>query len=306
MKITVLGCGAIGQLWLNALHRQGHDVQGWLRIPQVSCQINVTMLSGERCNLNLTANNAEHLAQSELLLVTLKAWQVSDALVTLLPRLRPDCTILLLHNGMGTWEELPPISQPLLLGVTTHAARRDVSTVVHIAAGVTHIGSLGRTTHREEEQSQLAETLHQALPDVAWHTHIAATCWLKLAANCVINPLTVQYQCTNGELQAYPERIATLCQEVALVMDREGFHTSSESLLLYVNQIIQNTAANTSSMRQDVLAQRHTEIDYITGYLLRRARAHGLALPENNRLFDYIKRKENEYDRLGSGLSGAW
>lgn len=59
-------------------------------------------------------------------------------------------------------------------------------------------------------------------------------------------------------------------------------------------------------MRQDVLAQRHTEIDYITGYLLRRARAHGLSLPENSRLFDYIKRKENEYDRLGSGLSGTW
>ncbi len=89
-------------------------------------------------------------------------------------------------------------------------------------------------------------------------------------------------------------------------MDREGFHTSTENLLLYVNQIIQNTAANTSSMRQDVLAQRHTEIDYITGYLLRRARAHGLSLPENSRLFDYIKRKENEYDRLGSGLSGTW
>ncbi|WP_033570209.1 2-dehydropantoate 2-reductase [Dickeya undicola] len=306
MKITVLGCGAIGQLWLNALHRQGHDVQGWRRIPQASCQINVTMLSGERCNLNLIANNAEHLAQSELLLVTLKAWQVSDAVSALLPRLRPDCTILLLHNGMGTWEELPAISQPLLLGVTTHAARRDPATVVHVAAGITHIGTLDRSVNREEELSQLAETLHQALPDVAWHNHITATCWLKLAANCVINPLTVLYQCTNGELQAYPEQIETLCQEVAQVMDREGFHTSSESLQLYVNQIIQNTAANTSSMRQDVLAQRHTEIDYITGYLLRRARAHGLSLPENSRLFDYIKRKESEYDRLGSGLSGTW
>ncbi len=31
MKITVLGCGALGQLWLTALFRQGHEVQGWLR-----------------------------------------------------------------------------------------------------------------------------------------------------------------------------------------------------------------------------------------------------------------------------------
>ncbi|PVF12189.1 hypothetical protein DBO95_18040, partial [Yersinia pestis] len=33
-EITVLGCGALGQLWLSMLHQQDHDVQGWLRVPQ--------------------------------------------------------------------------------------------------------------------------------------------------------------------------------------------------------------------------------------------------------------------------------
>ena len=51
-------------------------------------------------------------------------------------------------------------------------------------------------------------------------------------------------------------------------MDREGMHTSPENLLFYVHQVIESTAENTSSMLQDILAQRHTEIDYITGYLL--------------------------------------
>lgn len=32
MKITLIGCGAIGKLWLAALSQQGHDIQGWLRI----------------------------------------------------------------------------------------------------------------------------------------------------------------------------------------------------------------------------------------------------------------------------------
>ncbi len=26
MKVTVLGCGALGQLWLTALYKQGHEV----------------------------------------------------------------------------------------------------------------------------------------------------------------------------------------------------------------------------------------------------------------------------------------
>lgn len=49
-------------------------------------------------------------------------------------------------------------------------------------------------------------------------------------------------------------------------MEREGIHTSAENLLFYVEQVIESTAENISSMLQDVRAQRHTEIDYITGF----------------------------------------
>jgi len=41
---------------------------------------------------------------------------------------------------------------------------------------------------------------------------------------------------------------------------------------------------------------------------LRRARAQGISLPENTRLYDLIKRKESHYERerIGSGLPGTW
>ncbi|SUB28624.1 2-dehydropantoate 2-reductase [Yersinia pseudotuberculosis] len=89
-------------------------------------------------------------------------------------------------------------------------------------------------------------------------------------------------------------------------MEMEGYHTSTESLLSYVNNVIRSTADNTSSLLQDLRSQRHTEIDYITGYLLRRARSHGMALPENARLYELIKRKESDYERIGAGLPGSW
>lgn len=303
MKITVLGCGALGQVWLSALTRHGHDVQGWLRVPQPFCSVNVIDEEGMVYNHTLPANDPAHLAESELLLVTLKAWQVSGALIPLLPQLNPECTLLLLHNGMGAQDELPPNRLPILQGITTHAARRDGTLIHHVASGITHIGP---TSPHGRAMSHLAEVLHLALPDVAWHDHIAAASWKKLAVNCVINPLTALYGCSNGELVAYPEQIERICHEVAQVMTIEGFHTSGEALLPYVYEVMQRTAANHSSMLQDVRAQRHTEIDYITGYLLRRARSHGLHLPENSRLFEQIKRRENEYERIGSGLPGAW
>lgn len=303
MRITVLGCGALGQLWLTALCKQGHEVQGWLRIPQPYCSVNLVEEDGTIFNESLTANDPDFLAHSDLLLVTLKAWQVSDAVKGLVASLSPTTPVLLLHNGMGTVEELKSLPNPLLMGTTTHAARRDGNVIIHVASGITHIGP---ARAQDGEFSYLADTLQMALPDVAWHNTIRPALWRKLAVNCVINPLTALRDCKNGDLRDVPEEIEKIAREVAAVIEREGHHISADELIAYVHQVIESTAENISSMLQDVRAMRHTECDYITGYLLRRARAHGIAVPENARLFDLIKRKESEYERISSDMSRPW
>ena len=204
---------------------------------------------------------------------------------------------------MGTLDELKSGPQPLLMATTTHAARRDGNIIVHVASGVTHIGP-ART--QDGDYSYLADVLQKVLPDVAWHNHIRPQLWRKLAVNCVINPLTALWNCPNGELKNHPQEVASLCAEVAAVVEREGLHTSADDLRCYVEQVIESTAENISSMLQDVRALRHTEIDYITGYLLKRARAHGIAVPENARLYDLVKRKESEYERVGTDLPRPW
>ncbi|MBK0081870.1 2-dehydropantoate 2-reductase [Kosakonia sp. S58] len=303
MRITVLGCGALGQLWLTALCKQGHEVQGWLRIPQPYCSVNLVEEDGTIFNESLTANDPDFLARSDLLLVTLKAWQVSDAVKGLVASLSPATPVLLLHNGMGTVEELKSLPNPLLMGTTTHAARRDGNVIIHVASGITHIGP---ARAQDGEFSYLADTLQMALPDVAWHNTIRPALWRKLAVNCVINPLTALRDCKNGDLRDVPKEIEKIAREVAAVIEREGHHISADELIAYVHQVIESTAENISSMLQDVRAMRHTECDYITGYLLRRARAHGIAVPENARLFDLIKRKESEYERISSDMSRPW
>ncbi len=303
MKITVLGCGALGQLWLTALHKHGHEVQGWLRVPQPFCSVNVVDEDGSIFNESLTANDPEFLAHSDLLLVTLKAWQVSDAVKGLANTLPKRTPIVLIHNGMGTVDELKSLEQPLLIGTTTHAARRDGNVIVHVASGTTHIGP---ARQQDGDFSYLAEMLQEVLPDVAWHNNIRPALWRKLAVNCVINPISALQECKNGELRDFPEEIRKVTHEVAAVIEREGHHISADELLDYVYQIIENTADNVSSMLQDIRAMRHTECDYITGYLLRRARAHGIPVPENARLYDLVKRKESEYERVSSGLSRPW
>lgn len=173
MKITVLGCGALGQLWLTALCKQGHEVQGWLRVPQPYCSVNLVETDGAIFNESLTANDPDFLATSDLLLVTLKAWQVSDAVKSLASTLPVATPILLIHNGMGTIEELQNIQQPLLMGTTTHAARRDGNVIIHVANGITHIGP---ARQQDGDYSYLADILQTVLPDVAGITIFAPSC----------------------------------------------------------------------------------------------------------------------------------
>jgi 2-dehydropantoate 2-reductase len=54
--------------------------------------------------------------------------------------------------------------------------------------------------------------------------------------------------------------------------------------------VIRATAANYSSMLQDLRAGRGTEIKYITGYLLRIAARHGVPAPHNRALMEEVRR----------------
>ncbi|KAA1195487.1 2-dehydropantoate 2-reductase [Photorhabdus heterorhabditis] len=302
MKITVLGCGAIGKLWLAALSQQKHQVQGWLKTSQSYLSVHIDEINGEVFNQPIPTNSNDHLANSELLIVCLKAWQVADAVNDLLPKLSADCPILLLHNGMGTQEKLLSAPNPILLGVTTHGAYQNAQQVYHTASGLTYIGS---ATPNATGLSSLANVLHRSLPNVAWHDEILSISWLKLAANCVINPLTALYECRNGDLLRYPEQLNLLCEEIIQVMQRENIPISIDNLTAYVYDVIERTAKNYSSMLQDVRAKRRTEIDYITGYLLRRSYVHGLATPENTRIYNLIKHKEDNHEYFSTHLPGS-
>lgn len=74
---------------------------------------------------------------------------------------------------MGTIEELQNIQQPLLMGATTHAARRDGNVIIHVANGITHIGP---ARQQDGDYSYLADILQTVLPDVACITIFAPSC----------------------------------------------------------------------------------------------------------------------------------
>jgi len=152
----------------------------------------------------------------------------------------------------------------------------------------------------------LLSTLLSAKPLEATHLSIAELLSAqleKLAINAVINPLTVLFNCKNGELLEnfyIVQNMRLILWEVSQVLcalpelaalPGRDVRLSPERLYDLVIRVARLTAGNYSSMFQDVRNGKQTEIDYINGYVLDRARELELACTVNFMLINMVKSK---------------
>lgn len=286
----ILGPGAIGSLFGCHLQMAGLQVHLLGRDPQPDNR-NITLQQADQQQEFVFPAATTDTPISQLL-VTVKAHQTRAALEAVTPRLGPTSLVVLLQNGMGAWQELASLcpTTPFLLATTTEGAYRPTSrTVVYAGRGETRIGAL-----TPEWQPLAAAVCTQWQPtNLVIHedSHIFSRLWQKLAINCAINPLTVLYDCPNGELLQRPEALALMqgiCEEVALVMS-SVLREPAPALFEIARAVTAKTAANVSSMLQDARQGRSTELDYITGYLLREADRIGLPCPINRSVYQRVR-----------------
>lgn len=295
MNITIVGPGAIGSLWAVKLSQAGHTVSLWSRNDSPSLQLSFTDSETQpHSEPNHFLNgNIEALQSSDLILITVKAWQVEAAIQPLLAHLHPDTMLVFMHNGMGALDPLQTQLEtfPVIIATTTQAAYKpDPSHVQHTGKGETQLGAFNEIGSR---CSFLQDVFHHALAKTSWNSDIETALWTKLAINCAINPLTAIHQCKNGELAnaSFSQSLNLILDEIIEVLTAVGVNTNN--LIQTVHQIILATRDNYSSMQQDVFHGRKTEIDAITGHLINTARQLGIATPHNDALFHQIKQIEN-------------
>ncbi len=204
-----------------------------------------------------------------------------------------------MHNGMGAVEAISESLThfPVLFATTTHGAlKATLNQVSHTGFGQTQVGPFNALGARCDF---IADVFNHALAPVTWNPEIQQALWRKLAVNCAINPLTAIHQCANGALVApeFTPIITAILDEVTAVMQAEAISGEAEALRDGVYQVIQATAANLSSMHQDVFHRRPTEIDFITGYVVRKGEQHGIATPVNSALYQQIKTLEQSWSK---------
>lgn len=297
---NILGAGAIGHFFAAKLLKSKQHAALILR-PKKEPQAYQFMFE------DLHGQHTHHLlrAQSELtpkcdfLLVTLKAQQVVPALTLLKDQIDKSCCIVLMHNGMGTAEQVEKLlpNNPILIGTTANGVLRsnidNLPHIKHTGLGVSWIGAFNKKAKRH---TNIAQQL-QAIEELYWSDAIREKLWLKLIINCAINPLTAINQCKNGELSqpALSPQVIKLVKELSLICQQVNLPWQCEALQQHVDDVIRLTAKNYSSMHQDIKFKRQSEIDYITGYILKVANAYHIDVPENERLYQQIKNIEAVY-----------
>lgn len=297
--IQIIGAGAIGCLWAATLQKSGHSCHLVSRHKQLTNTLHFTDLSAN--TTQFTISHGHHLLTTRLveqqstILVCVKAPQVLDALLAQQSYINKQQIIILMHNGYGCAEQVVKYfpNNPIISATTSNGSLLNAPlSITHTGAGPTYLGYFNDSS--QQIPTQLVKTLQDAMDDVHWSKDINSKCWLKLIINAAINPLSAIKQIKNGQLRSstYTKTIENIISESIAVAKAESIHFHIPTVQQTVNKVITATAENYSSMNRDIHYQRPTEIEFINGYLIKKALQHQIAAPTLSDLYHQIKKKE--------------
>jgi len=307
MKIAIVGAGAMGSLFGALLAEGGHEV--WL-CDIWQDHINVLKQNGLKIeregktrNVRLNAaSNPRQIGESELVLIFVKSTQTKSAAESAALLAGRNGWVMTLQNGMGNAETIAEHtpSNRILAGTTAHGATMlKAGSIRHAGAGPTTVGVWAGGGKEFQIARQIADQFTQAGIESAAVEAVRPVIWDKLLVNVGINAITALTGIKNGQildLESTRELSRAAVEEAASVARAQGIEIRKDPAA-HVIQVAAATAANRSSMGQDVDHRRLTEITAINGFVVREAESMGIAAPVNRALTALVETMEAHYSQ---------
>ena len=294
MDILIVGTGALATLFAAHLTQAGHDITmlgTWQAGLDALHQNGVRLIDSngneEKFKVHVTDDPRECVG-TKYVIVLVKAWQTERASHQLQTCLAEDGLALTLQNGLGNYETLTQslgLNRVALGSTTTGATLLGPGLVKAGGEGVISLG-------RNQALGPLEAALRSAKFNVQVVDDPQSLIWGKLVINAGINPLTALLKVTNGELLERPSAralMSALANEAANVAHAENINLPFDDPVAAVEAVARKTAANHSSMLQDVLRGAPTEIDAICGAIVTIAEKHHMDAPANRTCWQLVK-----------------
>lgn len=220
----------------------------------------------------------------DALIILVKSQATEAAFRSIHPVLEGTPVLVTFQNGMGNEERLMGLTDlDVAHGVSFEAARYDgPGRVHHLVHG--EDSWLGPARGKLESVAWLGELMTKAgLP-----TRVVAdprgAIWGKFIFNSVMNPIGAIVQGVNAARYDVPEMralIDDMAAECVRVAEAQGIKLEFDPMYL-VKKIRSGEAPLTKhagSMAQDIEAGRETELEAMTGYVVRKAKELGVPVP---------------------------
>ena len=320
-NIAIMGAGAIGSVIGGMLARQGHRVTLIGRQPHMEAVAEhgllISGIWGEHTAYDLTActsplflhpNQYHYHYQTkhnegyqDIVFITVKSFDTARAACDVMPLVGPNTMVISMQNGLGNVETLAGIvgRDRTIGGMAIFGAvmPQPGSVEVTVIASETLIGELDRShTSRAEEAARILDSA--GIPTKV-SDNIMQDIWHKALYNIALNPLSALFQVSYGRIADNPHTrwlIEQMISEAFAVASAAGIDlglaSSQEFLHILWEQKLPPTREHRSSMLQDILRGKQTEIDYINGAVVRFGGEHGIETPYNNAVVRMVKARE--------------
>ncbi len=295
MRVAIIGTGAMGGVLGYYLSAEADLVlvDGWAE------HVAAINADGLRCDIDGVARirlvyavtDPAEAGHADVAIILVKSRQTPWAAGVAQALLGPDGVAYTLQNGVGNHEALAASLGDSRVGQGVTALGGTLlgpGRVRHAGLGPTLFGS----APNRPVAVALADLFRRCGLPAEVRDDIDSLLWGKLLVNVGINALTALLRVPNGALADLPQARDLLAQavgEAAAVAAARGVCLPYADPVAHVLDVARATAANRSSMLQDVLRGGPTEVAVINGAVVREGARLGVHTPVNRTLLALVE-----------------
>jgi 2-dehydropantoate 2-reductase len=299
-RVCIAGAGVIGSLFAGHLARVA-EVSVLTRRENHARALNEEGLrvSGRAdFHSRVTAStDIDALPEPDLVLVCCKGTDVV-ALADHLAGHFASATVMTVQNGLGAYDIVGARgSWPILASVTFMSGRRHADThVEYILDTATWIGPIRDTIHADAEA--VAELIRSSGLKAEAFDDLRPALWSKLIFNATVNSVAALTGLHHEPAFASLDKPSDLGHLVLALMDEGKAVAAAAGVELREDPWEMNVHATQRgsrhypSMLEDVETHRRTEIEHITGALVREAERQKVAVPLHTALYRLVRARE--------------
>ncbi len=298
MHILIVGCGAIGGLLASALAKVAQVAAYDANVEHVKAinadGLRVTGKSPRVAHIAATSEAAALAGQRfDAVIFLIKSKATANALEALAPALAGNPMLVTLQNGMGNAEVLLTVPDATVVrGVTMNAGRYvEAGTVENLIEGTTWVGPV-------RGEVEAVRPLAALLTAAGYPTDVLAdpmgAVWSKFVFNCVMNPTGALMMGVNAARYEPPEMralIDDMAEECMAVVRGLGgsFAFPPMEFVAKIRAGAVPISKHAGSMALDIERGVPTEIDELTGFIVREGERIGIPVPNCKAVYRLVK-----------------